>query len=223
MDIAPVTQRIRLFLIDDHVLFRESLSRLLASEPDFDVTGQCGRSTEAVAALKESSVDVVLLACGTDHEGRDDFIARTRDTGYAGKILLITADMDEMEALRALQIGVAGIFFQHNSASSLAQAIRLVAAGDVWLDRRVIQLLADRVPHREGRNFEESLTVREKQVLGRLTDGHTNRKIADGLGMSEGTVKATLQKLFRKFNVRTRSQLVRIAVAGQAGIRSDET
>ena len=106
------------------------------------------------------------------------------------------------------------MFLKHNSPGTLAQAIRLVAGGEMWLDPKVIQLMADGVHHREDVNIRALLTEREQRVLRGIFEGLTNKEIAGQLGVSEGAVKATLQQLFQKTHVRTRSQLVRIALEG---------
>ena len=88
----------------------------------------------------------------------------------------------------------------------------MVAAGDAWVDRQVIQYLAARAPIAADRSFQNALTEREKQVLAGVLEGLTNLKIAARLSVTEGAVKSTLQQLFEKTNVRTRSQLVRVAI-----------
>jgi DNA-binding NarL/FixJ family response regulator len=93
------------------------------------------------------------------------------------------------------------------------QAIRLVATGEAWVDPKVIQLLADRYPKYEDR-WWGTQTQREQAVLKGIVDGLSNRKIGTKIGMSESTIKATVQRLFDKAGVRTRSQLVRIALEG---------
>ena len=209
-------ERIRLLLLDDHVLFRESLSRLLAAEPDFEMVGHCGTASQALEMLRRSAVDVILL----DYDLGDDngeFIGSARQAGFAGKILMVTAGMSATESSGALKAGASGIFLKHNSPGSLAQAIRLVAAGEMWVDQKVIQQLADGVTQHDERNFRKLLTEREQQVLRGLFEGLTNKEIAAQLGVSESAVKATLQQLFQKARVRTRSQLVRIAIEGSLG------
>jgi len=209
--------RIRLLLLDDHVLFRESLARLLATEPDFEMVGHCGAAGEALEILEGSPVDVVLLDYDLGDDHGSQFISAARRAGYAGKILMVTAGMDAAESSVALKLGASGIFLKHNSPGSLAKAIRLVAGGEVWVDQRVIQLLADGVGQRESQSFRQLLTEREQQVLRGIFEGLTNKEIAGGLGVSESAVKATLQQLFQKARVRTRSQLVRIALEGSIG------
>ncbi|MGO9262532.1 MAG: response regulator [Bryobacteraceae bacterium] len=205
---------IRLLLLDDHILFREGLSRLLASEPDFEMAGNCGTSSEALEALAGTPVDLVLLDFDLGEDHGSQFIGAARRAGYQGKFLMITAGMTATESSIALQLGASGVFLKHNSPGTLAKAIRLVAAGEMWLDQKVIQLMADGVHQREDTNFRALLTDREQRVLRGIFEGLANKEIAAQLGVSEGAVKATLQQLFQKTHVRTRSQLVRIALEG---------
>jgi DNA-binding NarL/FixJ family response regulator len=209
-------ERIRLLLLDDHTLFRESLSRLLASEPDFEMAGHCGTSAEALAILRRSPVDVVLLDFDLGDDHGSQFISTARQAGCEAKILMVTAGMDAAESSTALRLGASGIFLKHNSPGTLARAIRLVAGGEVWVDQKVIHLMADEVQH-DVQDYRKLLTEREQRVLQGIFEGLTNKEIAAGLGVSEGAVKATLQQLFQKTHVRTRSQLVRIALEGSLG------
>jgi len=203
---------IRLLLLDDHILFREGLSRLLASEPDFRMVGHCGTSAEALTLLRRQPVDVVLLDFDLGEDHGSQFISSSRQAGYAGRFLMITAGMTATESSIALQLGASGVFLKHNSPVMLARAIRMVAGGEMWVDQRVIQLMADGVHQREDQGVRRLLTEREQQVLRGIFEGLTNKEIAAQIGVSEGAVKATLQQLFQKTRVRTRSQLVRIAL-----------
>ena len=208
---------IKLLLLDDHVLFRESLSRLLASEPGFQMAGDCGTLAEALDLLQRTAVDVVLLDFDLGDDHGSQFISSARRAGYQGKVLMVTAGMSAPESAIALKLGASGIFLKHSSPGSLAQAIRLVAAGEMWVDQKVIRLLADEVPQQDEQRLGKLLTEREQQVLRGLFEGLTNKEIASGLGVSESAIKATLQQLFQKTRVRTRSQLVRIALESSLG------
>jgi DNA-binding NarL/FixJ family response regulator len=210
---------IRLLLLDDHILFREGLSRLLASEPDFEMAGHCGTSAEALAIVRRSAIDIVLLDFDLGEDHGSHFISDARQAGYTGKFLMITAGMTATESSIALQLGASGIFLKHNSPMTLAKAIRLVATGEMWVDQRVIQLMADGVHQREEQGIRRMLTDREQQVLRGIFEGLTNKEIATQIGVSEGAVKATLQQLFQKTRVRTRSQLVRIALEASLATR----
>jgi two-component system, NarL family, nitrate/nitrite response regulator NarL len=210
-------QKTRLLLVDDHILFREGLSRLLASEPDFEIAGACGASAEALEILRNAPVDVILLDfdIGKDHGA--NFISAARRSGYTGKILMVTAGMSAKESSVALKLGASGIFLKHNSPGSLAAAIRLVTAGEMWVDQRVIQLMAEELQQGDEGTARPLLTDREQQVLQGVFEGLANKEIAARLDLTEGAVKASLQALFQKTHVRTRGQLVRIALEGSLG------
>jgi two-component system, NarL family, nitrate/nitrite response regulator NarL len=209
--------RTRLLLVDDHVLFRESLGRLLSSEADCEVAGERGTAAEALEFLKGTPVDVVLLDLNLPDLTGDEVVRLARGSGFSGKILIVTGAIDAGQASELLQLGAAGIFLKHNPAGTLLRAIRVVAAGDAWLDPKVIQLLIAHAPVRDDGNLAAAFTEREKQVLDGVVEGLTNAKIATRLGLTEGVVKSTLQQLFEKTNVRTRGQLVRVTVESSLG------
>lgn len=199
--------RVRLVLLDDHLLFRESLARLLASEQDFEVVAECTTPSEALKRLRGAHVDVVLVDIGLAKV----FIPGARKAGYTGKSLAIARDTDVQGSAIVLKCGASGIFLDSDSSTRLIQAIRLVANGEAWVDQKVIQLLAERYPSCENR-WVGDLTERDQTILKGVIDGLSNRKIGDQNGVSESTVKAILQRLFTRAGVRTRSQLVRIAL-----------
>jgi DNA-binding NarL/FixJ family response regulator len=200
---------IRLLLLDDHILFRESLSRLLASEPDIEMVAHCGTPAEALDILKLSAVDIVLLDFDLEDELGTRFISSARAAGYQGRILMVTAGMGALDSSLAWQLGISGIFLKHSSPATLIQAIRQVAGGGVWVDQKAIPPPAERAG---AAGADGLLTPRERQVLRSVFEGLTNKEIAFQLGVSLSSVKASLQQLFQKTGVRTRSQLVRIAI-----------
>ena len=213
---------IRLMLLDDHALFRESLGRLLRSEPDFEMVAEFHSAGEALAARHSLDVDVILL----DHdlgEQKDGlaFLDSLRARGFPGKVLFVTAGMSDDETRTAFDHGASGIFLKHSSPADLLTAIRRVAAGEQWLDPKALQSLVSRP--KEGEHPQERTTAfnpREQSVLDFIYSGLTNKEIAAKLDISEGYVKAVLQQLFAKTGVRTRSQLVRIALEAQFARRA---
>jgi DNA-binding NarL/FixJ family response regulator len=203
---------IRLLLVDDHILFREGIGRLLTSEPDFDVITSCGTVSDARAIVEQCSIDVVLL--DFDLGGADGLglISIFREAGWRGRVLMVTAGMTPEESASTLRLGASGIFLKTNSPSALAQAIRMVAAGGTWIDQTVIQLIAESVAPHDDPGEDELLTERERQVLQGVFEGLGNKEIGALIGVSLSVVKTTLQQLFHKTGVRTRGQLVRIAL-----------
>jgi DNA-binding NarL/FixJ family response regulator len=210
--------RIRLLLLDDQALFRASLGRLLASQPGLEVVGECGNSAEALEILNASSVNVVLLDFDGASEGADGFMSAARRKGYQGRFLILAATADARNSEAAIKCGASGIFLKSEPPDRLVQAIALVANGAVWLDQKMIRMLADQPVDRfrqaDQRGSADPLTEREQKVLLGILGGLTNQKIGHNLGISVGSVKASVQQLFDKAGVRTRSRLVRAALEG---------
>jgi len=212
--------RIRLVVLDDHGLFRASLERLLASEVGFEVVGECGTSAEALEMLNGSPVDVVLLdfALGAGHA--NDLISAARKAGYQGRFLIVAGTTDAERSANALKFGASGIFLKSEAPERLVQAIKLIASGAVWVDQKIIQLLADQCLNQPRCGDQKSGSALEnsaqRALLG-ILGGLTNRDIAEGMGISESSVKNILQRLFTRTGVRKRSQLVRLALEGSLG------
>jgi two-component system, NarL family, nitrate/nitrite response regulator NarL len=207
-----VEQTARILLLDDHALFRESVSRLLGAEPGFEVVAHCGTIVEALQVLRRKSIDLVLLDFDLgEHDGRE-FLRLAREQGFKGKVLLVTAGIDSAAASELIRSGVSGVFHKHDSAGLLAQGIRDVMAGKVWLDQEQLQTALTPEVATSKPAGPRQFTERERQVLSFVFDGLANKEIAARIGVSEGAVKSTLQQLFSKTGVRTRSQLVRIVL-----------
>lgn len=203
---------IRLLLIDDHILFRESVARLLKSEHGFEVVAHCGSVRDAIEIVRSKRIDLVLLDWDLGAENGSEFIDRAKQVGFAGKVLLVTAGINEGEAAELIRKGIVGVFMKHKSAKLLAQGIREAMEGKVWFEHDFLRksLHGNRSPQFEKCNMQ--FTEREKQVLTLVFEGSTNKEIADRLHVSESSVKASLQQLFAKTGVRTRSQLVRVVL-----------
>jgi DNA-binding NarL/FixJ family response regulator len=197
--------------LDDHALFREGLARLLSAEPDFEVIAHCASVAGALEALSVQPVDLVLLDVDLGNERGLDFLSRARKHGFSGPVLVVTAGMSEGEAALLIGQGAAGIFLKRDSTQLLADGIRIVAGGRAWIDQGYLTSLVGPRPEQRAPD-RSALTERERAVLRGVFDGLANKEIASRLGLSESSIKAVLQQMFDKTGVRTRSQLVRVAL-----------
>lgn len=206
-------QSIRLLLIDDHTLFRESVARLLQSEPGFEVVAHCGSGTEALQILKSSSeIDIVLLDLDLGGESGAEFLVRLRNIHFDGRVLLVTAGVNDREVPGLIRRGIAGVFMKHGSPALLIQGIREAMVGKALFAQDMLRKAFEDVQAGRTDQRHSKLTERERQVLSFVFEGLSNKQIADRLQISETAVKASLQQLFAKTGVRTRSQLVRVAL-----------
>jgi two-component system, NarL family, nitrate/nitrite response regulator NarL len=204
-------KRANILLVDDHALFRESLARFLESQPGLRVAGGCATLNEAMDFLRANQVDVVLLDFDLGQRDGLEFMRVAESIGYQGKVLLVTAGAEETSAANLVKHGIAGVFFKHDPPVILVEAIRQVLSGKVWAEQNYLHRITG---HADANKLPRTrkLTEREQKVLVGVFEGLANKQIADRLQVSESSVKATLQQLFQKTGVRTRGQLVRIAL-----------
>jgi DNA-binding NarL/FixJ family response regulator len=207
---------VRILIVDDHTLFRESLSRLLQADTDFQVAGSCASVQEALIATQKETIDVVLLDYDLSEEMGVRFLTESKRRNFNGRVLMVTSGMSDTVILRAITEGAAGIFLKNSPLTELIQAIGRVTRGEVWIDPGVAKRLIS-MAHQPGEApSRDILGDREREVLRGVFEGLSNKEIGQRAKLSEGSVKATLQRLFARTGVRTRSQLVRIAVEKHA-------
>jgi two-component system nitrate/nitrite response regulator NarL len=209
---AAVAGKIRVLLVDDHTLFRESLARLLQAEPGFEVAAHCSSSVDALRAVSEQAIDIVLLDLDLGAEKGADLLGGLREAGFAGKVLLVTAGANEREMPALIRKGISGIFLKHNSPALLVQGIRDAMKGKALFEQEFLKKVFEISEGSASEISPSTFTEREKHVLSLVFEGLTNKEVADRLQISESAVKSCLQHLFTKTGVRTRSQLVRVAL-----------
>ena len=202
---------INVLLVDDHAMFRESLARVLEKEPGIKVVGQSSTCAEAMALLAKSGASMVLLDVDLGPERALDFIVEAKKRAFDGQILVVTAGVSGPEAVQLVQAGVAGILHKHHSTDALCQTIRKVAAGEVCLEQDYLTALFRSVD-RTKEPTRPRLTERDKKVLRFIFQGLTNKEIGGKIEISEGAVKFSLRQLCDKLGVRTRAQLVKVAL-----------
>ena len=199
-------QLLRVLLVDDHTLFRESVSGALNADPGMRME-HCGSIREALQILSEHPFDMVLLDHDLGAERASQFVPAAREAGFEGRVLVVTAWVSENEARRLLRQGVSGIFLKQAPLEELKAAIRTVASGGTFLDHSFARSAENELAEENAPMFNE----RQRRVLRFVIEGLSNKEIAWRLQISESYVKAILQTLFQKTGVRTRGQLVRVA------------
>src|SRR5262245_38048087 len=206
-----VEQTFEILLVDDNAVFRQCGAGIIRNETAFDVVGW-GVNKGGVGVVRQPQICIVLVDFGLGQRDGTRFVRLAKEQGFKGKILVVTAGLEENEAAELIRIGISGIFMKHNSAALLTQGIRDVMAGKVWFDQELLQATlhgsARPLPELQSERF----TPRERQVLSYVFEGLANKEIASRIGVSESSVKATLQQLFSKTGVHTRGQLIRIAL-----------
>jgi two-component system nitrate/nitrite response regulator NarL len=205
-----MTAPIRLFVVDDHALFREGLLRLLEGDPAFTVVGSAASAAAALPLLASAQVDLLLLDYDLGAETALPLVRALRERRFTGRILIVTAGLPNHEALALLRLGISGIFHKHQPPSELHASIRSVAEGQVLIEQQYLQQILETAQAPREPVF--TFTERERSLLRLLLEGMSNKEIAAQLGSTESAIKSMLQALFAKTGVRTRTQLVRIVI-----------
>ena len=197
---------IRILIVDDHALLRNALAHDLQKEADFVVAGSCGSVNEALEVIGRQPVDVVLLDLDLGKENGNRFVRLAAGSGFQGKVVVVTIGLHPWEATRLNRDGVFAIFLKEDSDLALFRIIREAAASPP---------MAWPVPTAIGAStgpLHRPLTERQTKVLRMIVEGKANKQIAASLDIRETQVKEALQGLFLRCGVRTRAQLVRVAL-----------
>jgi DNA-binding NarL/FixJ family response regulator len=207
---------IRVVIADDQGMVRSGFSTLLNSEPDIEVIGEAVNGQEAIARAAQLRPDVMLMDVRMPVlDGLQATREITAMPGAPRVLVLTTFDLDDY-VYQALRWGASGFLLKDASARELAEAVRVVAAGDALLSpsvtRRLIAEFARMgAPRGPSRKTLQDLTERETEVLALVARGLSNAEIAGRLVVAEQTVKTHVSRVLMKLGLRDRTQAVVLA------------
>jgi two-component system, NarL family, response regulator NreC len=205
---------IRIVLAEDHGIVRAGLRALLSFEPDLEVVGEAGDSEEVLRVAEKMQPDVVVMDISMPGRGGIVATQQLMEAYPQLRVLILTFHDDKNVVRAALCAGAAGYILKGGVESELFDAIRTVARGEVYVHQSLIDVLSaiETPAPSPRRQTDEKLTDREAEVLCLIAAGHTNREVADILGLSICTVKSHRASLMEKLNLCTRVELVRYAM-----------
>jgi RNA polymerase sigma factor (sigma-70 family) len=200
---------IRLVLADDHPLVLDGLLRLFEGEPDVTVVARCGDGEAALRAAREHRPDILVLDLRMPRLDGMGLLRRLAREGLGVRIVLLTAELGEDELLEAVRLGARGVVLKEMAPDLLVRCVRTVHAGGRWLEKEVAGRALERLVAREAtRPKLEELTPREVELVRLANAGLRNKEIAARLGLTEGTVKVHLHRVYEKLGVASRVELL---------------
>jgi DNA-binding NarL/FixJ family response regulator len=198
---------LRVLVVDDHTLVRQSVSKAVATEPDVDVVGQVADGPSALVAVAELDPDLVVLDIAMPGSDGLAVAEQLRRSHPQVRVLFLSMHDDDGSLQRAIQLGAAGFVSKSASIEQLLDALRAIQSGGSYLSAdvasRVMELAA-------GRSLADTvgLTTREREILELLVEGHRPAEIGEALFLSVKTVKNHLTSIYHKLGVRTGAQAV---------------
>jgi len=207
---------IRVLIADDQALVRGGFRLILDAQKDIEVVGEAADGNEALALARELEPDVVLMDVRMPDLDGIEATQRLLESNRSPRVLMLTTfDLSEY-VYQAMKAGASGFLLKDVRPEQLAEAVRVVAAGEALLAPAITRRLIEEFVHRPPPGARApaelaQLTDRELEVLKLVAQGHSNAQLAASLVLSEATVKTHLTHILAKLNLRDRVQAVVLA------------
>jgi two-component system, NarL family, response regulator DevR len=210
---TPMPGRISVFLVDDHEIFRRGVRALLADEPGIEVVGEAETAAAALDRIPALRPDVAVLDVRLP-DGNGISVCREIGSALPGTAcLMLTAYNDDQALLGAIMAGAAGYVSKQTCGTDLVSALRAVASGQSILDPQAARQIMARLRQQSlSLDPMAALTEQEKRVLELISEGLTNRQIAQRMFLAEKTVKNYVSSLLTKLGMQRRTQAAAFAV-----------
>ena len=199
-----MSEKIRVLIVDDHPVVRDGLRGVIDGQPDMHVVGEAGHGAEALARVDAEPVDVVLMDLRMPTMGGVEAIGKLRRTAPSVRVLVLTTFDTDRDVLPAIEAGATGYLLKDTPRDELLRAVRAAHRGEAVLSPAV----AGRLMGQVRTPAQDTLSVRELEVLRLVAAGFTNREAAQKLFISEATVKTHLLHIYAKLGVRDRASAV---------------
>jgi DNA-binding NarL/FixJ family response regulator len=202
-----MTMTVRVLIVDDHALVRQSVAKAVASEDDIEVVGEAADGPTALHAVEELAPDLVVLDIAMPGTDGLAVAERLRSEHPDVRVLFLSMHDDDGSLQRALALGAAGFVSKSASIEQLLEALRAIRDGGSYLSSEVASRVMDIAA---GRSTADSvgLTPREREILTLLVEGNRPAEIGDALFLSVKTVKNHLTSVYQKLGVETGAQAV---------------
>ncbi len=207
-----MSEPIRIVIADDHPLFREGVAQSLSGVPDFTVVGQAGSGEEAFALVGNLLPDVLLLDVTMPGDGGIVTAGKVAAAWPVVRIMMLTVSEDQDTLMAALKAGARGYVLKGVTARDLANAVRVVAGGVIYISPALAGgILFELTARKQADDPLTALTDREREILGLVAEGLTNREIGDHLHLAEKTIKHYMTNVLQKLQVRSRVEAALLA------------
>jgi two-component system nitrate/nitrite response regulator NarL len=198
---------IKLVLADDHPVVLAGLEALFTASNEFTVMACCPDGPTALDAIRRHCPDVAVLDIRMPRADGLDVVRRLNEAKLPTRVVLLTIEIDEVQALEAIRLGVSGVLLKHMASRLLKECVRKVHAGGFWVEQESLRRVVDRLLT-ETAAPEKALTATEGKIVRLVSEHARNKEIAERLQITESTVKNHLHAVYTKLNVTNRKGLL---------------
>lgn len=204
-------QDITVCIVDDHVIVREGLKKLLEANKEISVVGEAGTAEEALRQVRATNPDILLLDIGIPGRSGIFVLKKMSEESLKTKIIVLSMYTDAEYIQEAVRLGVSGYLVKHSASDVVIGAIQSVMAGQSFFSPEVSSYLKDAIRNHIN-PVDMGLTKREKEILTLVAEGLTSQNIGDRLYISIKTVNKHRQNIMNKLNIHDIAGLTRYAI-----------
>lgn len=211
---SPVAAKRRIFLVDDHPIFRLGLTRLIDQDSEFEVCGQAESAPQALGALRQTEADAVVINVSLPGTNGLELVKQLRAEHPALPILMLSVHDEQTYALRCLRAGASGYLMKTGNDQLFVTALRKIVAGGVYVSPAFGEQLIYKVASSKEQGTQsplQALTDRELEILQHVGTGRSSREIAEALHLSVKTVESHRLHIKEKLGLGDAGKLVRFA------------
>jgi DNA-binding NarL/FixJ family response regulator len=199
---------IRIFLIDNHALFRKGLKAILADYPNFDIIGDSSNYLQAESILQENPVDMILIDTDFYTIKNNEFSENILKKNLTKKIVALTFAKSKLEFLNAIKSGIHGYILKDEEIEYLIVCIEKIHSGRFIVSESMVDKLVELLIQKSEFPINFLISDRELEVLNLIQNGYSNSQIGKHLFLSENTIKTHIKHIYKKMSVSNRREAI---------------
>jgi len=197
----------RILLADDHPIILSGIEAILR-DTEYEVVARVDNGADALEAIASTRPDILVLDVSMPERSGLDVLRTLRARGDMRPVVLLTANLDNSDLLDAIRLQVNGIVLKDGAQALLTRCLDAIRGGRRWIEKSLLERVVDLTMHGGARTEPfADLTARERAIVALIAQGLRNREIASELGITEGTVKVYLHRIYEKLGVGSRTEL----------------
>ncbi len=203
---------IKIFIVDDHVLIREGLRKILSFEHDMQVVGETDNPFDVVQLVLSKKPDIILLDISLPGKNGLELIKEIKAAAPEVKTLILSMHPEDKFAVRAIKSGAAGYVTKESASDELIHAIRKVASGGKYISQTLAEMLVQEVSSPLDKKPHEFLSDREFQVMNLMAIGKSQSEISENLAISVSSVNTYRSRILKKLHLHSNAELIYYAI-----------